>query len=159
MICQTYPIPTMNDTTSAYLAGYLERGGAIRIYINRGSDDTPVIETGQGSTVPIESAGIYIRVRASDMTVLRMLKEVAGGKLSPGQWQGWNDDAATVLRAIGPYLKTGKRKAVVSLVLEFHEFMEEKREEAMGGASCFTVEDVEAVVRYDVTLREITGSK
>lgn len=150
----------MDDIAAAYLAGYLERGGAIRIYVNKGSDGKPpVIETSQGETSPIESTGIYVRVRATDMTVLRMLKEMFDGKLSEGQWQGWNESAAALLRVIAPYLRTGKRKAVVTLALEFHEFIGRKREWATAPALFFTAEDVEVIARYEVALREITGSK
>lgn len=149
----------MDDLTAAYLAGYLERGGTVRIYVNRGRDNAPEIETVQGNTAPIESAGIFVRVKASDMTVLRMLKRSFGGNLTKGQWQGWNEDAARLLEVILPYLKTGKRKAVVNLALEFHEFMEGKRRRAMESSLVFTVEDVEAVVRYKEALKEITRSK
>lgn len=149
----------MSDTTAAYLAGYLERGGAVRIYINRGSDNDPLIETAQGLSSPIESAGIYVRVRAEDMTVLRELKKMFDGNLSKGQWQGWNEHAAELLRAILPYLKTGKRKAIANLALEFHDFIEEKRKWAMSTALFFTAEDVEIITRYEAALREITGSK
>lgn len=150
----------MNDTTAAYLAGYLERGGAIRIYINKLSDGKPpVIETSQGETSPIESAGIYVRVRSTDMTVLRILKGMFDGKLSKGQWQGWNEDAAALLQAIAPHLRTGKRKAVVKLALDFHAFIERKREWATASALFFTAEDVEVIARYEAALREITGSR
>ena len=149
----------MDDVTRAYLAGYLERGGAVRIYVNRSNDDSPVIETGEGSTAPIESAGIYVRVRATDATVLRLLRDNFEGNLTQGQWQGWNEDAAAVLKAIGPYLKTGKRKAVVGLALEFHEVMAGKRELAAGMPLFFTAEEMETVARYEVALKEITGSK
>jgi len=151
----------MNDTVCAYLAGYLERGGAVRIYVNRSGGDKspPAIETSLGEMSPIESAGIYVRVRARDATVPRLLKGYFDGNLTEGQWQGWNEDAATLLRAIGPYLRTGKRKAVVRLVLEFHEVMREKREIARGMPLFFTAEEVEVVARYEATLREITGSR
>jgi len=149
----------MNETISAYLAGYLERGGAVRIYVNKGGDDSPVIDTESGLSSPIESAGIYVRVRSSDMTVLRLLKEEFDGKLSNGQWQGWNESAALLLRAIAPYLRTGKRRAVVGLALEFYGFLEEKKEIAAGAVLFFTVEDVERIARYEAALKEITGSK
>jgi len=150
----------MDDITAAYLAGYLERGGAIRMYINRVKDsDYLKIETVIGDTLPIESAGIYVRVRATDMTVPRDLKRMFKGKLSEGQWQGWNEDAAALLQVILPHLRTGKRKAMVNLVLEFHAFIESRKEQMMGSLLFFTVEDMEVIARYEATLREITGSK
>lgn len=153
----------MNNAAAAYLAGYLERGGAIRIYVNRGGDDSPSVQTSMGSTSPIESAGIYVRVRAQDPAVLRALKGEFEGKLSKRgkqwQWQGWNDDAANLLSAILPYLKTGKRKMVVTLALEFNEVMARKRDEARGMAMFFTAEEVDVVMQYEATLKEITGSK
>ncbi len=151
----------MDDTTAAYLAGYLERGGTIRIYVNQPRDEKfpPVIETSRGDVSIIESAGIYVRVRATDMTVLRLLKELFDGKLTRGQWQGWNEDAAVLLRAILPYLRTGKRKAVMQLVLDFHAFIERKREWATASALFFTAEDVEVIGQYEAALREITESR
>lgn len=148
----------MDNTTAAYLAGYLERGGAVRIYINRvGDGKAPLVETTVGDVLPIESAGIYVRVRAEDMTVLRILYRLFKGNLSEGQWQGWNEDAALLLRAIVPYLKTGRRKAVVNLALDFNAFIEKGKRWAMG-TLLFTAEDVEVIARYEATLKEITGS-
>jgi len=150
----------MDDITAAYLAGYLERGGAIRMYINRVKDgDYLKIETVIGDTLPIESAGIYVRVRSADMTVLRDLKRMFKGKLSEGQWQGWNEDAAALLQGILPHLRTGKRKAMVNLVLEFHAFIESRKEQMMGSLLFFAVEDVDVIVRYEAALKEMTGSK
>ena len=92
------------------------------------------------------------------MTVLRDLRRIFKGKLSGGQWQGWNEDAAALLRVILPYLRTGKRKAIVNLVLEFHAFIESRKEQMMGSLLFFAVEDVEVITKYEAALREITGS-
>ncbi|KKL56385.1 hypothetical protein LCGC14_2245920 [marine sediment metagenome] len=151
---------SVDEAASAYLAGYLERGGAVRIYVNRLDDkEALLIETSHGEVSPIESAGIYVRVRSEDMTILRFLKGAFGGNLSKGQWQGWNEEAATLLRVITPYLRTGKRKALVQLALEFHEFIEMKRGWATESRLFFTAEDVEVIARYEMALKEITGSQ
>ena len=129
----------------------------MRIYINRVRDG-PSISTEEGSASLLESVGIYVRVKSSDMTVLRELRRMFRGNLSKGQWQAWNEEAANLLQRILPYLKTGKRRTLVRLVLEFHGFAEGLRMYP-GGQPFFTADNVKEALKYEQVLAEITATK
>jgi len=112
----------INENLRAYLAGYFERGGYFAIFLE---EDTESPKLADGVT-SIIGAGLYIRVRDQDPVVPKLLHENFAGRLKQGQmstWQAWNLAAAQLLEAIQPFLKTGKRKAEIKLLLDFYEYL------------------------------------
>lgn len=146
---------SLDMTTAAYLAGYFERGGSLTAYIRK-QKDAPSLANGM---VPIESAGIYVRVRDQDPAVPRLLAANFKGKLTSvgtWSWQAWNEEAAHLLTTIQPYFRTGIRRALTKLLLEFHSFIERKREEWPTSRNLtLTAEDLKEIYLYREAIKSL----